>query len=71
MCLAVPSYVKTVDGEEAEIETSGVTRRISIAVTPDVKVGDYVLIHAGYALTVLSEDEAMETLKHFKEITDF
>ncbi|MBW2090956.1 MAG: HypC/HybG/HupF family hydrogenase formation chaperone [Deltaproteobacteria bacterium] len=68
MCLAVPSLVKSIQGQEAGIETSGVTRRVSIAITPDVKIGDYVLVHTGYVITVLSEDEAQESLKYFREM---
>ena len=48
MCLAVPTRVKEIDGAYAEVETGGVSRKVSIALTPEVKAGDYVLIHAGY-----------------------
>lgn len=71
MCLAVPTLVKRIDGQEAEVETSGVTRRISIVITPEVKVGDYVLVHTGYAITVMSWDEARESLRQLKELAEF
>ncbi len=67
MCLAVPSLVKAIDGQEAVVETSGVTRKIGIALTPDIKVGDYVLVHTGYAISVIDEREANETLKLLSE----
>ncbi|MBW2061438.1 MAG: HypC/HybG/HupF family hydrogenase formation chaperone [Deltaproteobacteria bacterium] len=71
MCLAVPTLVKKIDGQEAEVETGGVTRRISIVITPEVKVGDYVLVHTGYAITVMSGDEARESLRQLTELAEF
>ena len=68
MCLAIPVKVVSIDGDEAKTEIGGVRRRISIALTPEVKVGDYVLLHTGYAIGVVDEDEAEETLKLLEEI---
>ena len=70
MCLAVPVKVISIDGDAAETEISGVRRPVSIALTPEVKVGDYVLLHTGYAIGVVDEAEAQETLKLFEEIMD-
>ena len=71
MCLAVPSQVKAIDGQKAEIEIAGVIRQVSIILTPDVKVGDYVLIHTGYAITVIDQDEAKETLNLLSELVEY
>ncbi|GAH58268.1 unnamed protein product [marine sediment metagenome] len=49
MCLAIPVKIVSIEGDEAEAEIAGVRRRISIALTPEVKMGDYVLLHTGYA----------------------
>ena len=68
MCLAIPALVKSIDGNEAEAEIGGISRRISILLTPEVKAGDYVLLHTGYAINVVDEEEAMETLKLFEEM---
>jgi hydrogenase expression/formation protein HypC len=68
MCLAVPVQVKSITGNEADVELGGVARRISIVLTPEVKVGDYVLLHTGYAINVLDEEEAEETLNLFAEM---
>jgi len=68
MCLAVPALVKSTENNEADIEIGGISRRISTLLTPEVKTGDYVLVHAGYAINVLSQDEAEETLKLFEEM---
>ena len=70
MCLAVPALVKSIDGFEAEVDISGVTRRASVMLTPEVKVGDYVLLHAGYAIGVVDEEEAQETLRLFCEVAE-
>ncbi len=68
MCLAVPVRIASIDGREAETEIAGVRRRVSIALTPEAKVGDYVLLHTGYAIGVVDEAEAEETLKLLEEI---
>jgi hydrogenase expression/formation protein HypC len=68
MCLAVPVKIVSIDGDEAETEVAGVRRRVSIALTPEAKLGDYVLLHTGYAIGVIDEAEAEETLKLLVEI---
>ena len=70
MCLAIPALVKSINGYQAEIDIDGLTRQVSIQLTPDVKVGDYVLLHTGYAINVIDEDEARETLKLLKELSE-
>ncbi|MFC1899451.1 HypC/HybG/HupF family hydrogenase formation chaperone [Chloroflexota bacterium] len=71
MCLAVPVLIKTIDGEEAEIEIGGITNRISLLLTPEAKVGDYALVHTGYAINILNQEEGEETLKLLGEIAEF
>ncbi|MBC7263007.1 MAG: HypC/HybG/HupF family hydrogenase formation chaperone [Chloroflexi bacterium] len=71
MCLAVPARVLSIEGQEAEVDLSGVRRRISVVLTPEVSVGDYVLIHTGFAINVLDEQEARETLRLFQELEEF
>lgn len=68
MCLAVPVKVVSIQDTEAEVEIGGVRRRVSIALTPEAKVGDYVLLHTGYAINVIDEAEAQETLKLLTEM---
>ncbi len=70
MCLAIPAMIKSVDGLSAEVEFGEVSRRISIWLTPDVKPGDYVLLHTGYAINIIDEDEAKETLSLLEEVAD-
>ena len=68
MCLAVPVKVVSIEGSEAEVEIGGVKRRVSITLTPEARVGDYVLLHTGYAINVINEAEARETLKILEEM---
>jgi hydrogenase expression/formation protein HypC len=68
MCLAVPMLVKSVHGGEAEVESGGTTYTASIRLTPQVKVGDYVLLHTGYAISVVDKDEAEQTIALFQQI---
>jgi hydrogenase expression/formation protein HypC len=71
MCLAIPVQIKHIDGTNAVVEIGGVTRTISLALAPEAKINDYVLLHAGYAIGVVDEDEARETLKLFAEMASF
>ncbi len=70
MCLAIPALIKSIDGYQAEVDIDGVTRRVSLQLTPEARVGDYVLLHAGYAINVIDTDEAEETLKLLREISE-
>lgn len=68
MCLAIPVKVKAIKGTEAEVETGGTTYSASIRLTPQAKVGDYVLLHAGYAISIVDKEEAEQTIALFEQI---
>ena len=68
MCLAIPALITKIEGKEADVEIGGISRRISLWLTPEAKVGDYVLLHTGYAISVIDQEEAAETLRLFEEI---
>lgn len=70
MCLGVPMQVKTIENEVATCEIDGVQREASLMMLDDVKVGDYVLIHAGFAIEKIDDDEAQLTLKALREALD-
>ncbi len=70
MCLAIPVRIKSINGTEAEVEIGGITRKTSLMLTPEAKVGDYVLLHAGYAINILDQAEAEETLAIFAEMSE-
>ena len=68
MCLAIPARIKSINGYQAEVEIDGLTRQVSLQLTPEAKVGDYVLLHTGYAINIIDPVEAEETLKLLREI---
>jgi hydrogenase expression/formation protein HypC len=68
MCLAIPALIKSIKGQLAVADIEGVTRDISIQLTPEAKVGDYVLLHTGYAIGIIDAAEAEETLKLLREL---
>lgn len=70
MCLAIPALILSLDGDSAEVDIGGVQRRIGTMLTPQVKVGDYVLLHTGFSIGILEPDEAEETLAVFRELAD-
>jgi len=70
MCLAVPVKIISISGDQAEVDIGGVGRTVNIALTPEVKVGDYVLLHTGYAISVLDEQEAQETLSLLERMVE-
>ena len=69
MCLGIPMQVKSIDGMEIVAETDGVRREASLMILDvEVQVGDYVIVHAGFAISKLDEDEARETIRMMKEV---
>jgi hydrogenase expression/formation protein HypC len=68
MCLAIPALIKTIDGQQAEVDIEGVRRDVSLQLTPEAKVGDYILLHTGYAISIIDEAEAEETMRLLKEL---
>jgi len=68
MCLAVPAKIESIEGQKATVALAGTRTEVVTALTPEAKVGDYVLVHAGYAITVLSEQEARETFAILREM---
>ncbi len=68
MCLAIPSLIIEKNGSEAKVDIGGITRTISLWLTPEAKQGDYVLVHAGYAINLINRDEALETLDILRTI---
>jgi hydrogenase expression/formation protein HypC len=67
MCLAVPAEVKSIDGIMATVDFGGVTRTANVSLV-DAKVGDFVIVHAGYAIEILDREEAEKTLELFREL---
>jgi len=68
MCLAVPAKVISITGQIAQVELGGLTRQANIMLVPGLRLGDYVLLHAGFAIQTLDEADAQETLELLAEI---
>ncbi|MDX9752393.1 MAG: HypC/HybG/HupF family hydrogenase formation chaperone [bacterium] len=73
MCLGVPGKIVSVVDEDpfyrmGKVDFSGVRKEISLAYVPEAQVGDYVIVHAGFALNVIDEDEACQVFEYLKEI---
>jgi hydrogenase expression/formation protein HypC len=66
MCLAIPTRIIVIDEQQmATVTLGGIERRISLVMTPEAQIGDYVLVHTGYAIAVLDPDEAQASLEAF------
>ena len=76
MCLAIPGKVISIEPGSDEIfrigvvSFDGINRQVNLAMVPEVKVNDYVLVHVGVAIQTLDEEEAMKTLEYLKEINE-
>ena len=70
MCLSIPAEVKSIDGEFAIAYISGVEYKASLQLVNDVEVGDYILMHTGFAIQKLDPEEAQKTLDLFRELDE-
>jgi hydrogenase expression/formation protein HypC len=70
MCLAIPGKIIEIEKNVAKAEVGGVLREISLDLCPEVSVGEYVLIHTGFAIQKVDEKEAVETLELLKKMAD-
>ena len=68
MCLAVPLRLTQVDGNKALAEAMGVTREVRVDFIPQPKIGDYVIVHAGFAIERLPEQQALQDLDVWEEL---
>lgn len=70
MCLALPGKIVNIVGDDAEVDFGGVIRKTNLSMVEEAEVGDYVLIHAGFAIQKVDEEEALETLALWKEVLE-
>ncbi|MBN1413941.1 MAG: HypC/HybG/HupF family hydrogenase formation chaperone [Bacteroidales bacterium] len=68
MCLSIPAKVISVDGNSARVSVGGMLVNIGMHLVDDVHVGDYVLVHTGFALQKISEEEALETIELIRQL---
>lgn len=75
MCLAVPGRIVTIEGDDpilraGIVDFSGVTKRVNLSYVPDAKIGDFVLVHVGFAISTVDEEEAAKVFSYLKEMGD-
>lgn len=67
MCLAFPGRVLKINGDKAIADFSGVKKEVNISLVKDIKTGDYVMVHAGFAIQKMGKEDAMEVFKLYKK----
>ena len=71
MCLAIPAKITRIDNSMGTIDMEGTQREVSLLLLEDAKIGDYVIVHAGFAIHKIDEAEAKESLKVLRELVSF
>ena len=75
MCLGIPGKITEIFQKDslkmAKLDFGGIIKEVCLAYTPEAEVGNYALIHVGFAISLMDEEEAQETLKLIKEVADF
>jgi hydrogenase expression/formation protein HypC len=75
MCLAVPGKIVSIDGTDpllrsGRVDFSGVVKHVNLAYVPDARVGDYVLVHVGFAINTIDESEARQVFEYLREMDE-
>ena len=72
MCLAIPAKIESINADDrmARVDILGIKREVALDLTPQAQIGDFVLVHAGYAIEIVSEDSALETLELIREFPE-
>ncbi len=75
MCLAIPGKIVTITGDDAfsrmgKVDFGGVMKEVSLAYTPEAQVGDYVIVHVGFAISTLDEEEAHRVFEYLRQMED-
>jgi hydrogenase expression/formation protein HypC len=73
MCLAVPGKIMSIDGADPVFRTGkvsfgGIVKQVNLAYVPEAKIGDYVLVHVGFAISIVDEAEAQEVFEYLRQI---
>jgi hydrogenase expression/formation protein HypC len=72
MCLAVPGKITSISGEDVlrqgMVNFGGISKQVNLAYVPDARVGDYVIVHVGFAISVVDETEARQTFEYLKQM---
>ena len=71
MCLAIPGEVIAIDGNEGTVDFGGVSQKVRIDLISDLNIGDYVIVHTGFAIEKMDKEDALETLKLWEELAEY
>lgn len=69
MCLAIPGKIVNIDGDMGDVDFGGVTRKANLSMV-DAQVGDWAVVHAGFAIQLMDEEDAQETIRLWNEVLD-
>ncbi|MFW9785687.1 MAG: HypC/HybG/HupF family hydrogenase formation chaperone [Candidatus Heimdallarchaeota archaeon] len=70
MCLAIPGKILEIEGNSALIDFDGLTQKVIVALIQNPEVGKYVIVHAGYAIEMMNEKDALEAIEQWKELAE-
>jgi len=74
MCLAVPGQILTIEGEDVlrlgRVNFGGIVKEVNLAYVPEARIGDYVVVHVGFAISVMDEHEATQVFEYLKQIDE-
>ena len=75
MCLAVPGRILNIDGDDpllrsGKVDFAGIVKRVNLSYVPEARVGDYVLVHVGFAISTVDEVEAAQVFEYLREMGD-
>ncbi|MEN8117699.1 MAG: HypC/HybG/HupF family hydrogenase formation chaperone [Bacteroidota bacterium] len=70
MCLSIPAKIISIEGDKARVSVGGAEYNAALNLVEDAKVGDYVLLHSGFAIQIINEEEAMETMSLLNEVIE-
>jgi len=73
MCLAVPGKIVSIEGDDpifrsGKVTFAGISKTINLAYVPEAKIGDYVLVHVGFAISIIDEEEALQVFEYIKQM---
>lgn len=75
MCLAVPGKIVSIEGDDpllrsGKVDFAGVTKQVNLAYVPEARIGDYVLVHVGFAISTVDEEEARQVFEYLRQMGD-
>jgi hydrogenase expression/formation protein HypC len=75
MCLAIPGQIRSIEGEDpltrtGKVSFGGIVKEVNLAYVPEAKVGDYVIVHVGFAISIVDEKEAQEVFEYLRQMEE-